>query len=162
MIFLLAGEGPTDIGGCRDQRRECSGADFESGPLAVMVRQIVDHELGKIAAGWELPDDAIEFVLSQIIARLNELFITDNLSEQDLVNYAYTVRDKVRENEKVMSQLANNTDEQAMLGDFPKAVDDAILDSSAAHENQKLQLLSDPKKAAAFAKLVFDLIKMAG
>ena len=106
--------------------------------------------------------DRKEELLSQIIARLNELFITDHLSEQDLVNYAYTVRDKVRENEKVMSQLANNTDEQAMLGDFPKAVDDAILDSSAAHENQKFQLLSDPKKAAAFAKLVFDLIKMAG
>ena len=106
--------------------------------------------------------DRKEELLSQIIARLNELFVTDNLTEQDLVNYAYTVRDKVRENEKVMSQLANNSDEQAMLGDFPKAVDDAILDSSAAHENQKLQLLSDPKKAAIFAKLVFDLIKMAG
>ena len=106
--------------------------------------------------------DPKEEFLSQIIARLNELFITDNLTEQDLVNYAYTVRDKVRENGKVMSQLANNSDEQALLGDFPKAVDDAILDSSDAHENQKMQLLSDPKKAAAFAKLVFDLLKMAG
>ncbi len=105
--------------------------------------------------------DRKEEFLSQIIARLNELFITDNLTEQDLVNYAYTVRDKVRENEKVMSQLANNTNEQAMLGDFPKAVDDAILDSSDAHENQKMQLLADPKKAAAFAKLVFELLKMA-
>lgn len=57
MIFLLAGEGPTDIGACRDQRRECGGANFEPGPLAVMVRQIVDHELG-----WDLPDDSIEFV----------------------------------------------------------------------------------------------------
>jgi len=106
--------------------------------------------------------DPKEEFLSQIIARLNELFITDRLTEQDLVNYAYTVRDKVRENEKVMSQLANNSDEQALLGDFPKAVDDAILDSSDAHENQKLQLLADPKKAAAFAKLVFDLLKMVG
>jgi len=113
-------------------------------------------------AGSARPRDRKEELLSQIIARLNELFVTDHLSEQDLVNYAYTVRDKVRENEKVMSQLANNSDEQAMLGDFPKAVDDAILDSSAAHENQKLQLLADPKKAAAFAKLVFDLIKIAG
>ena len=96
--------------------------------------------------GSAKPRDRKEEFLSQIIARLNELFVTDNLTEQDLVNYAYTVRDKVRENERVMNQLANNTDEQAMLGDFPKAVDDAILDSSEAHENQKLQLLSDPKK----------------
>ena len=83
-------------------------------------------------------------------------------TENDLVNYAYTVRDKVKENENVMKQLANNSDERALLGDFPKAVDDAILDSSDAHENQKRQLLSDPKKAAGFAKLVFDLLKMVG
>ena len=105
--------------------------------------------------------DPREEFLSQIISRLNELFVTDHLTEKDLVNYAYTVRDKVRENATVMKQLANNSDEQAQLGDFPKAVDDAILDSSDAHENQKLQLLSDPKKAAAFAKLVFDLLKIA-
>jgi type I restriction enzyme R subunit len=105
--------------------------------------------------------DPKEEFLSQIISRLNELFVTDHLTEKDLVNYAYTVRDKVRENATVMKQLANNSDEQAQLGDFPKAVDDAILDSSDAHENQKLQLLSDPKKAAAFAKLVFDLLKIA-
>ena len=98
----------------------------------------------------------------EIIARLNELFITDKLTDQDLVSYAFTVRDKVRENERVMSQLANNSDEQALLGDFPKAVEDAILDSGEAYENQKLQLLSDPKKAAAFARVMFDLVKMAG
>ena len=106
--------------------------------------------------------DPKEAFLLEIIARLNELFITDKLTDQDLVSYAFTVRDKVRENEKVMSQLANNSDEQALLGDFPKAVEDAILDSGEAYENQKLQLLSDPKKAAAFARVMFDLVKMAG
>jgi hypothetical protein len=45
------------------------------------------------------------------------------------------------------------------LGDFGKAVDDAIIDSSEAHQNQMMQLLSDPAKAAAFAKVVFDLLK---
>ncbi len=105
--------------------------------------------------------DPQEEFLAQIIVRLNELFITDNLSEKDMVNYAYTVRDKVAENEQVMKQLKHNSDEQALLGDFPKAVDDAILDSSDAHEEQKMQLLSDPKKAALFFKLIFDLLKKA-
>src|SRR6056297_3011875 len=100
-----------------------------------------------------------EELLTQIIARLNELFITDNLTDQDLVNYAYTIRDKVRENGNVMLQIANNTPEQAMLGDFPKAVDDAILGSHEAHQEQMMQLLSDPKKAAGFAKVVFDLLQ---
>ena len=88
--------------------------------------------------------------------------ITDQLTEQDLVNYAYTIRDKVRENESVMSQIANNTDEQAMLGDFPRAIDDAILNSSEAHQNQMFQLLSNPEKAKNFAKLIFEMLKIAG
>lgn len=115
-------------------------------------------EPGDEAGTAKAKDKKVEF-LSQIVHRLNELFITDHLTESDMVNYAHTIRDKVRENEVVMRQLANNTAEQAMLGDFPKAVDDAILDSSDAHREQMMQLLSDPKKAAGFAKIVFDLLR---
>ena len=82
-----------------------------------------------------------------------------NYKLKDLVNYAYTIRDKIRENELVMKQIANNSAEQAMLGDFSKAVDDAIMDSGEAHQNQMMQLLSDPLKAAGFAKVIFDLLK---
>lgn len=103
--------------------------------------------------------DIKEEFISQIISRLNELFITDQLTDQDLVNYAYTIRDKVGENKRVMMQIANNTPEQAMLGDFPKAIDDAIMDSNDVHQNQMMQLLSDPSKAVGFAKVVFDLLK---
>lgn len=110
--------------------------------------------------GTAKPKDKQEEFLSQIISRLNELFITDRLTEKDLVNYAYTIRDKVSENEIVMKQIANNTADQAMLGDFTKAVDDAVMDSSEAHNNQMMQLLSDPAKAAGFAKVVFDLLKL--
>jgi type I restriction enzyme, R subunit len=112
--------------------------------------------------GTSKAKDKKEEFLSLIIERLNELFITDNLTEKDLVNYAYTIRDKVRENQRVMEQIANNTDEQAMLGDFPKAVDDAILGSSEAHDDQKIQLLSDPMRAKRFARLIFELLKEAG
>jgi type I restriction enzyme, R subunit len=104
--------------------------------------------------------DKKEEFISQIITRLNELFITDELTDKDLVNYAHTIRDKVRENELVMMQIANNSPEQAMLGDFSKAIDDAVLGSSEAHQNQMMQLLSDPAKAAGFARVVFDLLKV--
>jgi len=110
-------------------------------------------------AGSAKAKDKKEEFLSQIVNRLNELFITDNLTDQDQVNYAYTVRDKVRENELVMQQIKNNSPEQALLGDFPKAIDDAILDSSEAHKNQMMQLLSDPAKAKNFASIVFDLLR---
>jgi type I restriction enzyme R subunit len=102
--------------------------------------------------------DKKEEFLSQIISRLNEIFITDELTEKDLVNYAYTIRDKIGENELVMKQISNNTPEQAMLGDFSKALDDAVLDSNGAHQNQMMQLLSDPARAANFARVVFDLL----
>jgi type I restriction enzyme R subunit len=82
--------------------------------------------------------DKKEAFLSQIINRLNEIFITDGLTEKDLVNYAYTIRDKIGENQQVMNQIANNSPEQAMLGDFSKALDDAVLDSSGARQNQML------------------------
>jgi type I restriction enzyme R subunit len=47
-----------------------------------------------------------------------------------------------------------------MLGDFSIAIDDAVLDSSDAHQNQMMQLLSDPAKAAGFSKSIFDMLKL--
>lgn len=102
--------------------------------------------------------DQKEEFLSIVIERLNELFATDNLTDKDMLNYAVTVRDKLTENETVMSQIANNSREQAMLGDFPKALDDAILGSSAAHQEQMMQLLSDSVKAREFGQIIYDLL----
>src|SRR5690554_4762490 len=113
------------------------------------------------ALGTASPKDKKEIFLSELVAKLNELFITDELTDADLTNYAYTIRDKIKENTKVMHQVANNTPEQAMLGDFPKAVDDAILSSSDAHQNQMMQLLSDPRKAEQFSKMIFALLSQS-
>ncbi|MDD2900728.1 MAG: hypothetical protein PHI31_18710 [Desulfuromonadaceae bacterium] len=79
----------------------------------------------------------------------------------DLINYAHTIRDKVSENRIVMDQIQNNSPEQAMLGDFPKALDDAVMDSSEAHQKQMMQILSNPEVAKGFARVVFDLIRQA-
>ncbi|PHQ58968.1 MAG: hypothetical protein COC03_07320 [Robiginitomaculum sp.] len=54
--------------------------------------------------------------------------------------------------------MENNTPEQAMLGDSPRAVDDAILESSDAHQKQMLSLFSDPQKANLFKSIIFDLL----
>ena len=58
-------------------------------------------------------------------------------------------------------QPTENTAEQAMLGDFPKTFYDAILGSGDAHNNQKMQLLSDPKRAVEHMKIVFDVLTSA-
>lgn len=58
-----------------------------------------------------------------------------------------------------MTQIANNTREQAMLGGFPKAIDDAVMDSSEAHQEMMMQYLTNPALAKGFARVVFDLLK---
>jgi len=75
-----------------------------------------------------------------------------------MVNYAETITAKVRENARVMTQIANNTREQAMLGDFQKAVEDAILDSNEVHQKQMLKLLSMPEKGSLFANIIYEML----
>jgi type I restriction enzyme R subunit len=96
--------------------------------------------------------------LSQIIERLNDLFAGEGLTDADLINYARKVSDKVRENTRVMSQIANNTREQAMLGDFETALQDAILDSDAAQQKQTNRLLSMPNKLSLFKNIIYELL----
>ena len=102
--------------------------------------------------------DKEEALLSQIIEKLNEVFLADDLTEADIVSYAYTIRDKIKENSVVMKQIKNNSPEQAMLGDFLNAIDDAVIGSSKAHKNQMLQLMSDPARAKKFANVVFGML----
>ena len=108
------------------------------------------------------PKSKKEEWLSQIIHRLNELFITDGLSDKDLINYAYTIRDKVSENDKVMDQIANNSPEQAMLGDFGEALDDAVMDSNEVHQNQMTQYLNSPELQRRFRQVIFDMLLAKG
>lgn len=114
-------------------------------------------EPGEAVGSAVAKDRKTEF-LSQIVQRLNEMFVTDQLTDQDMVNYLYTITDKVRENALVMQQIKNNTPEQAMLGDFRQASYDALIESDSAHENQKMQLLTNPEKADQFFRLVFELL----
>jgi type I restriction enzyme R subunit len=101
-------------------------------------------------------DKKVDF-LSQVIQRLNEIFDAEGLTEDDMLNYARTILDKVKENQRVMDQFTNNPPEQAMLGDFPNAFFNAVMESSEAHENQKLQCLSDNKVSDGLMRLIFDM-----
>jgi len=43
MFFLFSGEGPTDLGLCAGGAGSCDGADYEYGPMTVIVSQIVEQ-----------------------------------------------------------------------------------------------------------------------
>ena len=62
------------------------------------------------------------------------------------------------ENIAVMEQIRNNSPDQAILGDFSNALDDAVMESGEAHQNQMNQVLSDRNVAASFGRIVFDLL----
>ncbi len=112
--------------------------------------------------GSGTPRSKEEEWLSQIITRLNELFITDGLTDNDLINYATTIRDKISENQSVMHQIANNSAEQALLGDFAGALDDAVMESGDAHQNQMMQYLNSKELQAGFQRVVFEMLLAKG
>ncbi len=108
--------------------------------------------------GTGKPRDKQEEWLSRIISRLNGLFVTDGLTDRDLINYACTICDKVRENERVMHQIANNSPEQALLGDFAGALDDAVMESGEAHQNQMTQYLNNKEMQTGFQRVVLHML----
>jgi len=61
-----------------------------------------------------------------------------------------------------MDQIANNSPEQALLGDFGEALDDAVIDSSEVHQNQMTQYLNSPELQAKFRRIIFDMLLAKG
>jgi type I restriction enzyme R subunit len=110
--------------------------------------------------GTAKPKNPEEALLSQIIARLNEVFITDNLTDKDQINFFFALGDKVLENENVVKQTENNTPAQAMLGDFPAAFIDAVMSLGKAQKEMVIQILSNTKSQDKMSKMVFDYILM--
>ena len=57
-----------------------------------------------------------------------------------------------------MNQIANNSPEQALLGDFPSALDEAVMESGDAHQNQMTQYLNSKELQVGFQRVVFDML----
>ncbi|MFA0338108.1 type I restriction endonuclease subunit R [Vibrio breoganii] len=104
------------------------------------------------------PKDPKTELLNEIIDRMNDLFIEDGLSENDMLNYANTIAGKISENDTVMDQLRSNTKEQAMLGEFPNSINNAVIESMDVHNDMAMKLLSNEAVAKGFAGLMFDVL----
>ena len=101
--------------------------------------------------------DAEKEYLSELLDQINDLF-QGELSDDDKLNYARTITDKVMENTKVIEQVNNNTKEQAMMGGFSDAINDAVIDSLDTHQNLATQVLSEDRVKQELANIVYDLI----
>jgi type I restriction enzyme R subunit len=116
-----------------------------------------DNELGGIEGGGAVAKDPQKELLSQIIGHMNALF-EGELTDDDMLNYARTIKDKVLENSKVVEQVTNNTKEQAMLGGFADAINDAVIESLDAHQNLATQVLGQDRIREGLANIVYELI----
>lgn len=109
--------------------------------------------------GTAKPKDKKEDYLSYVIEKLNEAFANEDLTDNDMLDTVRKWSNKVRENETVMAQLKANNREQAMLGDFPVASDDAVIASSEAEQAMMFKYLSDTTTRQTVLNIMFDMLK---
>jgi len=95
--------------------------------------------------------------IEHIVTMMNDLFAGE-LTDEDKLNYARTIKDKVMENVNVVQQIKTNSKKQAMMGDFLGAMTDAIIGSMSAHQDMAKQVLSEDKVRDGFARLLLDMI----
>ena len=88
---------------------------------------------------------------------MNSLFEGD-FTQDDVLSYARTISNKMKENDKVVQQVINNTKEQAMLGGFEIALNDAVIESLDVHQNMATQVLSKDKVREGLADIVYGLL----
>ncbi len=115
-------------------------------------------ELGSIGGvGSAVAKDPEKELLSAVLGHMNALF-EGNLTDEDMINYANTIKDKILENDKVVEQVTNNTKEQAMMGGFAEAINSAVIDSLEVHQDLATQVLGKDRIRAGFADIVYELI----
>ena len=115
-------------------------------------------ELGAIGdVGSAVAKDPQKELLSTILTHMNALF-EGELTDEDMINYANTIKDKMSEDSKLVEQVRNNTKEQAMIGGFSESLNDAVIDSLDVHKDLAAQVLSKDKIRDGFADIVYELI----
>lgn len=114
---------------------------------------------GITSVGGHAPRDQKTEKLAEILERLNDLFAAEGLDDKDVVQVVESVGGQLKKNQKVMDQVANNSYEDAMLGDFPKAINDAVIDSMSVHQKAGERYLSDSQVAKLVSRAVYELLR---
>ncbi len=110
---------------------------------------------GEVGSGNSHDPETVK--LLELIEQLNLIFEGD-LSDSDLVNYAFAVRDKLLENETLRTQAENNTKKQFdESDDLHEAILDAVDEQAKVNSDLARQVMSDAKKRDEFMKLIREL-----
>lgn len=114
--------------------------------------------LRPLTANESDPNDREKEFLTQIIARMNDLFgdLSDDLGQR---HFTSQIVDIANQNERVKEQVGKNTKDQALQGDLPQVVRTATVDAMKSHNDLARVLLKDPQNMAQFFSLVYDIMK---
>ena len=114
--------------------------------------------LKPITANEADPSDREKEFITQIIARMNDLFgdISDDMGQR---HFTSQIVDIAKNNERVNEQVEKNTKEQALQGDLPNVVKEATVNAMKSHNELARTLLKDPQNMSAFFSLVYDIMK---
>ncbi len=75
-----------------------------------------------------------------------------------LLGFAAHIRDKMLENPVLRQQAASNTKEQFALGDFRKALLQAVVKGMDNHQSMGKQVLSNEQVREGFAGVLLDIV----
>ena len=103
MYLLLSGEGPSDIGVCRSSD-VCGGADFQEGPMAIIVDQLIE-----LNQGFEM-----SHLVCELVSYVSESYLAEN--KQPPQRKAMSLRGKKKpaetkyffENARALASIARN------------------------------------------------------
>lgn len=95
--------------------------------------------------------------LSNILEQLNDLFGAE-VTDGDKLDWLQGMANKIAENLPLMEQVRNNHRDAIMLGDFPKAVDAAVIERMDTQNGMSLDYLSRPDAANRIQSLLLDLL----
>ena len=93
----------------------------------------------------------------EIIARMNEVF-EGEVSEADALTFLTGVRDKMLEDPNLEKQAQHNSKAQFALGDFQKALTEAVIASLDNYQDKAKQVLGNETTRAGFSALVLDMV----
>lgn len=117
-----------------------------------------EYLTGTTAVGTATPKEPQKDLLSRILDVINDLFGVET-TEGDRLNWIQGISTKLRENDSVMNQIRHNSDEAVMNGDFPKAMDDAVIERMGTQKGISMEYLSKPEVAKEIQSLVLKLIR---
>jgi len=116
--------------------------------------------LKPIKPGGAKPKEPKKDLISHIIKTLNEIFGKE-VSDEDLLNYANAIKDKVMSNEAIMNKVKNNSKEQALIGGFEDAVTKAVVENFDTHQKIAEKLFSETNTIKLFANIIYEMVSEA-